>query len=117
MRDARTLADGTPLDVAARWAQHQPTLAAVGVNCVPPDIVAPALELMSACTRHRLVCYPNSGEIFQPGTSNWQPPAESTPLAALVPQWLSAGASIIGGCCRTTPRDIAGMSDVVDRRR
>lgn len=30
-------------------------------------------------------------------------------LAAFLPEWLAAGAKLIGGCCRTTPQDIAGL--------
>lgn len=115
LRDAHTLADGTPLEDAARWAEEQPSLAAVGINCVPPQIVAPALELLSSRTRHRLLCYPNSGEHFDPATSSWRPPAAPTPLAAFVPQWLDAGAQIIGGCCRSTPDDITSIARALDR--
>ncbi len=115
LRDARTLADGTPLTQAARWAEQQPALAAVGLNCVSPDIVAPALRLFADQTGHRLICYPNSGEIFQPETRSWRPPAEPTPLASFVPTWLDAGASIIGGCCRSTPCDIAAIAEAVHR--
>ncbi|MBP5844536.1 homocysteine S-methyltransferase family protein, partial [Lactiplantibacillus plantarum] len=31
-------------------------------------------------------------------------------FASFVPQWLAAGARIIGGCCRTTPTDIATVA-------
>ncbi|MCS5977061.1 homocysteine S-methyltransferase family protein, partial [Klebsiella pneumoniae subsp. pneumoniae] len=31
-------------------------------------------------------------------------------LADYLPQWLAAGAKLIGGCCRTTPKDIAALN-------
>lgn len=41
-------------------------------------------------------------------TKTWSPnPTGSEPaFAHLVPQWIDAGARLIGGCCRTTPDDI-----------
>ncbi|EPD2450860.1 homocysteine S-methyltransferase family protein, partial [Escherichia coli] len=30
-------------------------------------------------------------------------------LADYLPQWQAAGARLIGGCCRTTPADIAAL--------
>lgn len=31
-----------------------------------------------------------------------------------VPEWIDLGASIIGGCCQTTPKDIQGLVDCVN---
>ena len=52
--------------------------------------------------------YPNNGDIYDPKTKTWSPnPTGSEPaFAHLVPQWIDAGARLIGGCCRTTPDDI-----------
>jgi len=31
-----------------------------------------------------------------------------------VPEWLEAGAKLIGGCCRTTPNDIKEISNYIN---
>ncbi len=36
-------------------------------------------------------------------------------LAGMVPRFLAAGASIVGGCCGTTPQHIAAMRSALDR--
>ena len=55
-----------------------------------------------------IIVYPNNGDIYDPKTKTWSPnPTGSEPaFAHLVPQWIDAGARLIGGCCRTTPDDI-----------
>ncbi|MEG8120017.1 homocysteine S-methyltransferase family protein, partial [Xanthomonas hortorum] len=58
-----------------------------------------------------LVVYPNSGEPYDAGDKRWH--AGSTTACSLADQhaqWLAAGARLIGGCCRTTPRDIAALA-------
>ena len=58
-----------------------------------------------------VVVYPNSGEVWDgprrvwTGSSSWRP--------GLVPQWVAAGARIVGGCCRVRPSDIARIADDV----
>lgn len=110
LRDGRTLADGTPLTAAARWACRQPNLLAVGINCVPPRIVEQALGVLAAGTDLPLICYPNSGESYDPSTKSWHTGGEHPGIAEFVPSWRRAGARIIGGCCRTTPHDIAEIA-------
>ncbi len=41
-------------------------------------------------------------------------PATPEEMAAQVPVWIESGASIIGGCCGTTEKHIAGIRDAVD---
>lgn len=104
------LADGTPLVEATRWAQEEDTVAAVGVNCVAPALVAPALETLASGTGKPLVCYPNSGEAWDARSRRWRPARTPVDWARLVPGWLASGARLIGGCCRTRPADIARIA-------
>ncbi|MFT8394494.1 homocysteine S-methyltransferase [Propionibacterium sp.] len=116
LRDACTLADGTPLAEAAKWADDQSTVVAVGINCVPPQMVEDALGVLAAHTRSPLLCYPNSGDVHDPATGTWRPPAEPEPIADHVSRWIAAGAQLIGGCCRTSPHDIAEIARQVRLR-
>ncbi|WP_399540600.1 homocysteine S-methyltransferase family protein, partial [uncultured Microbacterium sp.] len=34
----------------------------------------------------------------------------AAPLADEVPAWVAAGARLVGGCCRSTPADIAAIA-------
>ena len=114
--DGEHLADGTPLERAAAWAEVEPAVVAVGLNCVAPAVVAPALAVLRASTGKPLVAYPNSGDGYDPVAKTWTsaPPAER--FTALAEQWLDGGARLIGGCCRTTPADTAALARVVASR-
>ena len=58
-----------------------------------------------------LVVYPNSGEHYDAVSKTWHHHGEAcASLADYLPQWLAAGAKLIGGCCRTTPKDIAALN-------
>lgn len=79
---------------------------AVGVNCCPPDAVAPALAAIRADVPY--VVYPNSGERWDAATRRWHgTPGLPDPL---VGEWLSAGSRLVGGCCRTMPSDISRLA-------
>jgi homocysteine S-methyltransferase len=80
-------------------------IAAMGVNCTRPEHIASLLRLMGAHTDKPLLAYPNSGERYDAVTKTWGGCARG--FAAQSRSWYEAGARLIGGCCRTTPADIA----------
>ena len=59
-----------------------------------------------------LLAYPNSGENYESAQGGWDGQADLTAeefgTAAL--QWADAGASLIGGCCRTNPDHIQSIA-------
>ncbi|MCG0890486.1 homocysteine methyltransferase [Lactiplantibacillus plantarum] len=110
IKDPQILCDGTSLAVAAKWVAAQPNVVAVGVNCTTLENIAPALATLKAAVAVPLIVYPNSGDQYDPVTKTWQETHLSHQFASFVPQWLAAGARIIGGCCRTTPKDIATVA-------
>ena len=111
--DGAHLADGTPLAEAAAWAADQETVVAVGVNCVAPDVVGRALPVLREVTAKPLVAYPNSGDIYDPGTKTWKAGDEGGGFTALAPSWIAAGVRLIGGCCRTRPAQIREIAHAV----
>lgn len=92
--DARggiTLADGTPLAAVLDGLPAPGTAgapAAVGVNCCPARLVAPALAEVRAAG-HAGLAYPNSGETYDAATGTWSLPDEEhaadTPPAGPAP--------------------------------
>jgi homocysteine S-methyltransferase len=105
---------GQPLEDAFAVAAGVPEIVAVGVNCCAPDDVLPAIGI--ACgvgaIDKPLIVYPNSGERWDgrawTGSSRF-----SVELAA---RWVSAGARIVGGCCRVGPADIAALAKTLTPR-
>jgi len=104
---------GEPLaDVVAPLA-GLPRLVAVGVNCVRPEDVPPALRVLSSLDLP-LVAYPNSGETWDAVARRWTGSVGWD--AASVPSWLDAGARLVGGCCRVGPEQVAGVRAVTSAR-
>ncbi|MGY3319016.1 homocysteine S-methyltransferase [Arthrobacter sp. TE12232] len=121
LRDGGHISDGTPLAHVALLCREQPLVAAIGVNCVPLELVSPSLEALGKATDTPLIAYPNSGESYDAVTKTWRPAATAHPLAGPAskqpsslaegtPIWRELGARLVGGCCRTTPADIAAVA-------
>lgn len=58
------------------------------------------------------VVYPNSGEIYDVD-DGWTGLEDCTPLELYIPEWISLGAKIVGGCCRTYARDVCRIRKAV----
>ncbi|EMZ9726041.1 homocysteine S-methyltransferase [Salmonella enterica] len=108
LRDSSHLSDGTPLCNVMTLLERYPQIVATGINCVALKDTTAALEHLHAMTSLPLVVYPNSGEHYDAVNKTWHHHGEhKCKLADYLPQWRTAGARLIGGCCRTTPEDIA----------
>jgi homocysteine S-methyltransferase len=90
----------------------EPQVVAMGVNCVPPALVGEAVRALASVSHKPILAYPNSGEQWNAVRRCWE--GAATRFTAHVPEWLAAGASWIGGCCRTTPADIRRLRTLVD---
>lgn len=109
---------GQPLDEALATAASGRTVVAVGVNCCDPSDALPAVRRASA-TGLPVVCYPNSGEGWQAaatsGTSgHWT--GEPTFDVSGATAWASAGARLVGGCCRVGQGQIAALAAALAAR-
>ncbi len=108
-RDGAHTCEGQRVDVAVAALNEFPQIVAVGVNCSAPGYVASVLERMRAATIKPLLAYPNSGERYDAGAKCWLGDATTTSFAAAAQIWYTAGARLIGGCCRTGPDDIRAI--------
>jgi homocysteine S-methyltransferase len=98
---------GQPLADAFAVTVGVPEIVAVGVNCCAPDDVLPAIGPASD-TGKPVIVYPNSGERWDASLRAWVGPSRFSPQ--LAKQWVSAGARVVGGCCRVRPADIAELA-------
>lgn len=107
-RDERNISDGSRFRRAASLYSNHPCVLAVGINCTPPQFVLPLIdEMKSAAPDKAIVVYPNSGETYHVEDNSWSGQACDLDKEFNVNAWHSAGAKLIGGCCRTGPADIA----------
>jgi homocysteine S-methyltransferase len=105
-RDGEHISDGTRLaDCAALFAGN-PQVVAVGINCTAPRHIK---SLMGHLRGSPIVVYPNSGETWDPENHRWLGLSDPVEFGAAAREWRDAGASFIGGCCRTTPEHIRSI--------
>jgi homocysteine S-methyltransferase len=82
---------------------------AVGVNCTDPATVVPAVVWARVASGKPVVAYPNSGERWDAETRSWTGRAGVGDVSS----WLSAGARLVGGCCRIGPDGVRAIADAV----
>lgn len=124
---------GEPLGPVLAAAASVGCVLGVGVNCVDPAAVRPALEQVGAllpagrADRAVLVAYPNSGEAWDAGARAWSGVSGLSggdgavdrgddDAVRGVAEWLDAGARLVGGCCRVRPHHTAATAAVLAGR-
>ncbi|CAN6462827.1 unnamed protein product [Victoria cruziana] len=90
---------------------------AVGINCTPPRFIHNLILSVQKVTKKPILIYPNSGEMYDADKKQW---VESTGVSdedfvSYVCNWHEAGASLIGGCCRTTPNTIRAICRALNK--
>lgn len=108
-QDAHRNSEGEEIAECAAALQDFPQVVAVGLNCTAPQHVTGLLRRMRDTTNKPLVAYPNSGERYDATAKRWCGDPGSWSFAGRTAEWYDSGARLIGGCCRTTPDDIAGI--------
>ena len=113
-RDGAHVVDGSRVEeVAAMYADHS-TAVGIGINCTPPQYVPELVRrLKTAAPRKVTLAYPNSGEIYNAEDNSWSGTVTPGDCAAAAQAWVSAGAGIVGGCCRMGPDHIRAMREVL----
>jgi 5-methyltetrahydrofolate--homocysteine methyltransferase len=101
---------GTPPEVAAHWARAAGALA-VGANCgMGPGAYAETVAVLHSHSGLPVFVYANAG---LPGDAEQWGPEK---YAEAGERLLEAGATVIGGCCRTTPAHIAALRERLEGR-
>ncbi len=108
-RDRGRLLSGEDAGTAAA-AVSVPGVVAVGVNCTAVSDVEPALERMAERSPLPLVAYAN--DAWWADDSPWLEADRVAPAdyAARAERWAALGASLIGGCCGTSPAHVAALA-------
>lgn len=97
---------------------------AVLVNCAPPADIGRALAKLKAATRLPFGGFAHLGRFSPPSwkfeffpqfseTESWPPDRYASEAA----RWRELGATILGGCCGTTPAHIAALRASLQRKR
>lgn len=109
-RDGMHINSGETIADCARALDGFEQVAAIGINCTAPGHVASLIEEIRKGTGKPILVYPNSGEEYDPATKTWHGNTAEGSYGNSARLWNEKGASIIGGCCRTSPKDIAEIA-------
>ena len=99
---------------ASKMLARCPCLVALGVNCTPPTFMTGLIGEIAGQWSGPIVVYPNSGERWDAEHRRWVGEGDADHFAASARQWIEAGASLVGGCCRTGPEHIAELGALAD---
>lgn len=118
--DGRTLY-GTDAETAAIVLESL-GVAAVGTNCsTGPDKMVDVVRRMAAVTTIPIIAKPNAGMPSLDAEGNTVYDMDADTFGTCMKDLVEAGASVIGGCCGTTPayiqaaKECAGQMDVAHR--
>lgn len=109
-RDGLHVSHGEPIAECVNLTEGSSEIAAVGINCTPPEHIAALLTAAATGTTKPLVAYPNSGEAWDPDGRCWLAGSAKVDIPDAVEEWYSLGARVVGGCCRTTPETIRAIA-------
>jgi homocysteine S-methyltransferase len=115
--DFRALGSGhPPREVAA--ALRDAPVAALGTNCTigPQHSLVVLRELRSHCELP-LTMQPNAGLPRRVAPARFEYDLDETYFARYVRHALAVGATVVGGCCGTTPAQIATVASTVRKHR
>ena len=110
-KDACHVGHGELLRDCAACASALPQTIAVGVNCTHPSLILDLIGELRAASRMPIVVYPNSGEGWDAEARRWTGTNDPSGYGEMASEWFTAGAQIVGGCCRTRPAHIRQVAD------
>ena len=85
--------------------------AAVGFNCVAADMMTPYLvSKLRRSVKGPLLCKPNAGNPIIDNEGIPQYPMGPEEFASIAKECIAMGATLLGGCCGTTPEHIATVN-------
>ncbi|XP_027121325.1 homocysteine S-methyltransferase 2-like [Coffea eugenioides] len=111
-KDGINVVSGDPISDCAAIADSCDRVVAVGINCTAPRYIDGLVRSIKKVTTKPILIYPNSGETYDPDRKEWVPTTgvADGDFVSYVGKWHDSGASLIGGCCRTTPNTIRAIS-------
>ncbi|PWA42116.1 homocysteine methyltransferase 2 [Artemisia annua] len=117
-KDGVNVVSGDSLIECARIADSCQKVVAVGINCTPPRFISGLIQSIKKVTTKPVLIYPNSGETYDAEIKQWvkNTGVPDVDFVSYVNKWCEIGASLVGGCCRTTPNTIRAICRTLPSR-
>ncbi|EXB93352.1 Homocysteine S-methyltransferase 2 [Morus notabilis] len=118
-KDGINVVSGDSILECASIAESCKKVVAVGINCTPPRFIHGLISSVSKATTKPILIYPNSGESYDPHKKEWvkNTGISDDDFVSYVNKWVEVGASLVGGCCRTTPETIRAIYRTLSNNR
>ncbi|XP_060181218.1 homocysteine S-methyltransferase 2 [Lycium barbarum] len=118
-KDGINVVSGDSLSECAAIGESCEKVLAVGINCTPPRFILDLILSINQVTTKPILIYPNSGESYDGIRKEWvsNTGIRDEDFVPYVNKWCEAGASLVGGCCRTTPNTIRAIHNALSGRR
>ncbi|KAL5541518.1 hypothetical protein UlMin_009228 [Ulmus minor] len=118
-KDGVNAVSGESILECATIADSCKQVVAIGINCTPPRFIHSLISSIRKVSDKPIVIYPNSGETYDAQTKQWlrSNGVEDEDFVSYVGKWREAGASLFGGCCRTTPNTIRAISKALSEKK
>jgi homocysteine S-methyltransferase len=108
--------DGTAFAECAALVNDSDQVVATGLNCTPPQFAESLVTIARKFSNKPVLVYPNKGETWDPITKCWLPAEKPIDFNQEAIRWRNAGASLIGGCCRSSPDDIMQLKKLLSQK-
>lgn len=117
-KDGVNVVSGDSLLECAAIAEASKKVVSVGINCTPPRFIHDLILSMKKVTSKPILIYPNSGERYDADRKEWvqNTGVRDEDFVSYVNTWCEVGASLVGGCCRTTPNTIRAIYRALSNR-
>lgn len=112
-KDGTHINSGESIRECAQFLDTQKQIIAIGINCTAPQYIESLIGEIKAVSTKPIIVYPNGGSTYNALTKTWDGLSQSASYGKMAHSWYEKGASIIGGCCQTTPFDIAQIAQWV----
>ncbi|MDD3343652.1 MAG: homocysteine S-methyltransferase [Sulfurospirillaceae bacterium] len=109
-KDGKHINSGERIAECAAWLDDKEQIVAIGVNCTAPQHIESLIAEIRSVSTKPIIVYPNGGASYDGVSKTWSTQAQTSSYGKMAHMWHRKGANIIGGCCQTTPEDIAQIA-------
>ncbi|AXF84834.1 Homocysteine S-methyltransferase [Ephemeroptericola cinctiostellae] len=109
-KDREHISNGETIESVIQAVAPHDAVIAIGINCTAPQYIDALIQRIATQTNKPIIVYPNSGETYDAEHKTWHDHSTHGEFATQAQTWFEHGARLIGGCCRTSPREIKDVA-------